>query len=105
MGRDYIESFEFDGAIGQLIAILQKIKEKYGDIDMVTDVSTSVRDIEFGTINVVEYYGARVIMNLRLSALELRISDSESLRPFAMTTFNSLYVLFLSGFSLRLNSS
>jgi len=77
-GRDYIESFEFDGTIGQLIDILQKIKEKYGDIDMVTDVNTKVRDIEIGTINVVEYYGTRVIMNLSLSESELRLSDSES---------------------------
>jgi hypothetical protein len=65
MSRDYLASFEFDGTLEGLIKILQKIKdENKEDVAVLADVSSSIRDVEIGSVELVEHYGKKVVIRL-----------------------------------------
>ncbi len=68
MSRDYIDFFTFDGTVQQLIEALQKIRDEYGgDLEILVDVSSNIRDIEFDErLNIVNEHDRKVII-MRLS--------------------------------------
>ena len=55
MSRDYIESFQFN-TLGELIKVLEALKEKYGDIELrQSEYPGSRSEIGFDSGRVVHY--------------------------------------------------